>query len=105
MGAVDCIFSSGQYQLVSVLNVWNDTGCSGSVGSVPIKLWLNRLVSSSSEGEGESANQRITFGLSSWFRCCLAVVCEIDGEFIFCYDFTITIDSYKTVIVSRFFNE
>ena len=52
MGAVDCVSSSGWYQLVSVLKIWNDTSCSGSVGSVPIKLRLNGLVSSSSEREG-----------------------------------------------------
>ena len=61
MGAVDCVSGSGQYQLVSTLNVWNGTGGSGSVGSAPIKLRVNGSVSSSSDGDGESANQKNRF--------------------------------------------
>ena len=56
MGAVDCVLGSGQYQFDSTLNTWNGTGASGLVGSVPIKLQVNGLVSSSSDGDGESAN-------------------------------------------------
>ena len=58
MDAVDCVLGSGQYQFDSMLNTWNGTGASGSVGSVPIKLQVNGLVSSSSDGDGESANRK-----------------------------------------------
>ena len=61
MGAVDCVLSSGQYQFDATLNAWNGTGASGSVGSVPIKLQVNGLVSSSSDGDGESANRKNHF--------------------------------------------
>ena len=61
MGAVDCVLGSGRYQFDSTLNAWNGTGAFGSVGSVPIKLCINGLVSSSSDGDGESVNQKNCF--------------------------------------------
>ena len=61
MGAVDCVSGSGWYQFASTLNIWNGTGASGSVGSVLIKLQVNGLVSSSSDGDGELANQKNHF--------------------------------------------
>ena len=53
---VNWVSGSGLYQLVSMLNPWNGTGPSDSVGSAPITLRVNGLSSSSSEGDGESAN-------------------------------------------------
>ena len=61
MGAFDCVLSSGQYQFDATLNAWNGTGASGSVGLVPIKLQVNGLVPSSSDGDGESVNQKNCF--------------------------------------------
>ena len=61
MGEVDCVSSSGWYQFDSMLNAWNGTGASGLVGLVPIKLRVNGLVSSSSDGDGESVNQKNCF--------------------------------------------
>ena len=53
---------SGLYQLVSMLNPWNGTGPSDSVGSAPITLLVNRL-SSSSSGDGELANLKNRLGV------------------------------------------
>ena len=39
-----------------MLNPWNGTGPSVLVGSAPITLRVNGLSSSSSDGDGESAN-------------------------------------------------
>ena len=50
---MDCVSGSGQYQLDSMLNPWNGTGPSVSVGSAPIKLRDNGFVSSSSDGDGD----------------------------------------------------
>ena len=61
MGAFDCVSGSGWYQFASTLNIWNGTGASSSVGSVLIKLQINGLVSSSSDRDGESANQKNRF--------------------------------------------
>ena len=52
---------SGRYQFASTLNIWNGTSASGSVGSVLIKLQVNGLVSSSSDRDGELANQKNRF--------------------------------------------
>ena len=46
-----------------MLNPWNGTGPSDSVGSAPITLQVNWLSSSSSEGEGESANLKNCLGV------------------------------------------
>ena len=46
-----------------MLNPWNGTGPSDSVGSAPIMLRVNRLSSSSSEGDGESANLKNRLGV------------------------------------------
>ena len=54
---------SGLYQLVSMLNPWNGTSPSDSVGSAPITLRVNGLSSSSSEGDGESANLKNHLGV------------------------------------------
>ena len=58
---VDWVSGSGLYQLVSTLNPWNGTGPSDSVRSAPITLWVNGLSSSSSDGDGESANLKNHF--------------------------------------------
>ena len=50
---VDCISGSGQYQLDLMLNPWNGTGPSVTVGSAPIKLRDNWLVSSSSDKDDD----------------------------------------------------
>ena len=54
---------SGLYQLVSMLNPWNGTGPSDSVGSAPIMLQVNGLSSSSSSGDGELANLKNHLGV------------------------------------------
>ena len=59
---VDWISGSGLYQFTSTLNPWNSTGPSDSVGSAPITLCVNKL-SSSSEGDGESANLKNHLGI------------------------------------------
>ena len=51
---------------------------------------------------GNQQIKRITFKWSYWFQDCLTAICEIDGESIFCYDFTITSQSYKTVVSLQF---
>ena len=98
---MDCVSGSGQYQLDSTLNPWNGTGPLVSVGSAPIKLCDNGFVSSSSDGDGDGdlAKQKNLLRIDG-FGFCLAVICEIEGELSFCYDFDITLLSYKTVIRS-----
>ena len=44
-----------------MLNPWNGTGPSDLVGSAPITLRVNGLSSSSSDGDGESANLKNRF--------------------------------------------
>ena len=46
-----------------MLNPWNGTGPSDSVGSAPIMLQVNGLSSSSSEGDRESANLKNRLGV------------------------------------------
>ena len=46
-----------------MLNPWNGTGPSDSVGSAPIMLRVNGLSSSSLEGDGESANLKNRLGV------------------------------------------
>ena len=58
---VDWVSGSGLYQLISMLNPWNGTGPSDSVGSAPITLRVNGLSSSSSDGDGESVNLKNHF--------------------------------------------
>ena len=46
-----------------MLNPWNGTGPSDSVGSAPITLLVNGLSSSSSEGDGELVNLKNRLGV------------------------------------------
>ena len=50
---VDWVSGSGRYQLDLMLNPWNGTGPSVTVGSAPIKLRDNWLVSSSSDKDDD----------------------------------------------------
>ena len=88
---MDRVSGSSQYQLDSTLNPWNGTGPSVSVGSAPMKLRDN--------GNGDSAKRKNLLRIDG-FGFCLAVICEIEGELSFCYDFDITLLSYKTVVRS-----
>ena len=70
------------------------------VGSAPIKLHDNRFVSSLSDGDGD--------GDSAKRKNLLRIVVVVSGlsrsnmrdrwELSFCYDFDITLLSYKTVV-------
>ena len=57
---VDCVSGSGRYQFNSMLNPWNGMGPWVTVGSAPIKLRDNWLVSSSSDrdNDGDSAKRK-----------------------------------------------
>ena len=74
-------------------------GPSDSVGSAPITLQVNRLSSSSSsEGDGESANLKNHLGVVVVGSGLSRSRMRDRWELSFCYDFDITPLSYKTVI-------
>ena len=79
-----------------MLNPWNGTGPSDSVGSAPITLRVNGF-SSSSEGDRESANLKNRLGVVVVGSRLSRNKMRDRWELSFCYNFDITPLSYKTV--------